>query len=408
MRALVPILPLFFSFTLASFIVDQVTDAALTCEPVLLQWQGGKTPWKLSIVAADQSLIENLGTFTETAFPWTVDVPAGTVVAAQVTDSTGAVVTGKSFTVQPGTCTSNQSQGLASADSGGTSTVNVGIIPFLSPSSFQTTPEAPLVTSSSASQVSKPATTTASTTSVANISSPSPPVSGALTASSSPHKSRVGMTFAILIPCLIVLAILGLFVLRWRRRRREALSALEAQPPPPPHWFDRPSYSYHGASSNFDSAEFRTREVDGPPNVSPTPTTARPIPVGYTLFSDPDAPPPPPHWSDEAASHQGASSNFGGATEQAGALPQRPTLKVIPPAHPAAGSRTARTPGTEFLSASTLPSGIPNENSPSTSLDRSSKYVETLHSRIDALLAENAVLAQLATPHVDLPPPAYT
>ncbi|KAJ7023669.1 hypothetical protein C8F04DRAFT_1395829, partial [Mycena alexandri] len=101
-NALVLFLPLFFSSTLASFIVNAVTSKASTCEPVLLQWQGGVTPWTLSIVDDNGNLIENLGTSRTTSFHWTVDVQAGTVVAAQLIDSTGASATGNSFTVQPG------------------------------------------------------------------------------------------------------------------------------------------------------------------------------------------------------------------------------------------------------------------------------------------------------------------
>ncbi|KAJ6487909.1 hypothetical protein C8R45DRAFT_260778 [Mycena sanguinolenta] len=116
MKAAVAILPLFFSFTLASFIVDQVTEAALTCEPVLLQWQGAVGPGTL-VILANGSHIENFGPFTGTSFHWPVDVPAGTVVVAQFTDSTGAVATGKPFTIGQGTtgCTSNQSQSASTS-----------------------------------------------------------------------------------------------------------------------------------------------------------------------------------------------------------------------------------------------------------------------------------------------------
>ncbi|KAJ6487910.1 hypothetical protein C8R45DRAFT_994856 [Mycena sanguinolenta] len=195
------------------------------------------------------------------------------------------------------------------------------------------------------------------------------------------------MAFAILIPSLIVLVVLSLLFLRRRRRRGEALSALEAQPPPP-HWFDKSSYQR--ASFAF-SAEAANRGVDAQPlsNISTNLTATGPIPVS----SDPAAPP---------TSHKGTASNFVDTSEQADDVPrQRPTLIIVPPANPTTGLMTSRTPGTEFLSATTLP----YEKSPS---DRSSKYVETLQSRIEALVAENARLTELATPHVDLPPPAYT
>ncbi|KAF7360299.1 hypothetical protein MVEN_00759300 [Mycena venus] len=383
MTVAVAVLPLFFSFTLASFIVDPVTKAALTCEPVLLQWQGGirstldiASVFKISssVVASDGSVIENFGKFTGTSFHWTVDVDAGTVVAAQVTDSTGAIATGKSFTVQPGTtgCTINQNKFAAPPPTSSTSDTgtSVSAAPPLTSSSSDTgtsvsaAPISPTPASASSQPskssilplssspqpsntgivvVSAPPTASGSMQYVSADPSPSSPVS-AITASSS-HVSRVGMAFAILIPCLIVLVIVGFLLLRWRRRRREVLSALEAQP----QWFNKPSYQ--GAWSNPESLEIAIPEVVEAP-------------------------------------------------------PQRPTLNIVPPANSTTtGPQTAntRTPGTEYLSATTLPSGI----SPLASSEHSSKYVETLHSRIDALLAENAILAELASPHVDLPPPAY-
>ncbi|KAJ7359409.1 hypothetical protein DFH08DRAFT_801221 [Mycena albidolilacea] len=105
MKAAVALLlvPLLSSFTLASFIVHPQTKTALTCGPVLLHWEGGEQPWKLSILAAtDGNLLENLGTSTGTTFQWTANVEAGTSVFLQVTDSTGAVKTGDPFAVQSG------------------------------------------------------------------------------------------------------------------------------------------------------------------------------------------------------------------------------------------------------------------------------------------------------------------
>ncbi|KAJ7100186.1 hypothetical protein B0H15DRAFT_944537 [Mycena belliarum] len=122
------LLPLFSTLALASFIVDQVIHEAATCQPLLLQWQGGKAPRTLRlalhllfsnlcsnpvnprIVAPDGTVFENLGSFSTTSFKWTVNLEAGTVVAAQVIDSTGASATSNSFTIQPGSDTDCTSQ----------------------------------------------------------------------------------------------------------------------------------------------------------------------------------------------------------------------------------------------------------------------------------------------------------
>ncbi|KAJ6627879.1 hypothetical protein B0H10DRAFT_314741 [Mycena sp. CBHHK59/15] len=95
-------LPLFFSTTLASFIVDKITKAS-TCEPTLLQWQGGVAPWMLVVLATDETTLENLGTFKRTSFSWKVDFIAGTSVVIRALDSTGKSATSNRFTIQAGT-----------------------------------------------------------------------------------------------------------------------------------------------------------------------------------------------------------------------------------------------------------------------------------------------------------------
>ncbi|KAJ7512775.1 hypothetical protein B0H11DRAFT_1947319 [Mycena galericulata] len=108
MKNAVAFLPLFLPFTLASFVLDTIKTSALTCEPLLLQWQGGETPWTLSIIATDGSVLEDLETSAATSFHWTVNFEAGTVVAARVTDSTGATATSNTFKVQSGSTESSQ------------------------------------------------------------------------------------------------------------------------------------------------------------------------------------------------------------------------------------------------------------------------------------------------------------
>ncbi|KAJ7682972.1 hypothetical protein B0H17DRAFT_45861 [Mycena rosella] len=105
---LFPFLFLFFlPPTLASFIVDPVTAKAATCEPVPLQWQGGKAPWTLHRRARRVHPREPRD-FQGTSFHWTVDLDAGTVVAARLTDAAGATATSNSFTIQDGTTGCNQ------------------------------------------------------------------------------------------------------------------------------------------------------------------------------------------------------------------------------------------------------------------------------------------------------------
>ncbi|KAJ6588968.1 hypothetical protein B0H19DRAFT_1248544 [Mycena capillaripes] len=308
---------LLFPFTLASFIVDTLpaNTPALTCEPVLLQWQGGLGeyysihPGSKSInlilfseyflaqrvISVDGTLSENFGTSDQPSFHWTVDFEAGTVVKAQVTDSTGATEKSEPFTIQPGSngCTlkttgqvnivaptdskvsrpqvtraplqtqttiSSSSSSTSSDDtprtttkinkngattsSSGSGTTSTNLI-----STSSTFTSIPITTPLSASAVNS----TASDTIPLSLAS-SPAGSSSSSASSVSHKSkpRVGLVFAILVPCLVLLGILAIILARWRRRRRDALSILEAHPSPA-HWFDRPAYRGGKAESEWSS-----------------------------------------------------------------------------------------------------------------------------------------------------------
>ncbi|KAJ7892921.1 hypothetical protein B0H14DRAFT_2686443 [Mycena olivaceomarginata] len=354
------LVPLFSSSTLASFIVHPLTKTALTCEPVLLHWEGGK---REILAATDGSFLENLGTHTTTTFSWLANVEAGTSVFLQVTDSTGAVETGEAFTVQSGTnsdCAIIQNNLVASPSS---STTDNG-----SSSSSSASKSTPSSSTSSSSQASKlntaagtsPTATATSLsiqyTSAAPSPSPSPSPSSPLSAAAAPgasHISRVGMAFAILIP-LLVLVIVGFLLLCRRRRRKEALSALEAQPPSP---------HCAAAASAFNA---------GAQNATQGPATREVV-----------SEPPPP------------------------ALRSTLNIDITPPSLtttvPGPGPETSGTPATGSLSALSDAKSLLASAGPS-----SSKYVETLRSRIDALMAENALLAEMASsPHGESPPPAY-
>ncbi|KAJ7165006.1 hypothetical protein C8R46DRAFT_1192726 [Mycena filopes] len=78
--------------SLAALSVETFTKPALTCEPFLIQWQGGievgfvrsygepRVDICLSVIEANTAaLLENLGTFTVPSFEWEVDLAAGTV-----------------------------------------------------------------------------------------------------------------------------------------------------------------------------------------------------------------------------------------------------------------------------------------------------------------------------------------
>lgn len=125
---------------------------------------------------------------------------------------------------------------------------------------------------------------------------------------------------------------------------------------------------------------------------------------------DPEAQTPSARWFDKPAYRTWSIFDHRSeevAPQEAGPAVHRPVLNIVPPTSTARPSpENAPTQGM-LLSATTLPSAISNSNSPGTDADRSSKYMETLHSRIDALVAENALLANLATTQVDMPPPAY-
>ncbi|KAJ6470674.1 hypothetical protein C8R47DRAFT_1148891 [Mycena vitilis] len=238
MLVAIALLPLLFpfSFTLASFIVDSVTKAALTCEPVLLQWQGGVS----KIVNAEGGLIESLGSFEGTSFHWTADVAAGTAVAAQVTDYKGAIATSNTFTVQPGTtgCTLQPNQFAVtphtSSSAGGTSSSTSSDSGTSSSDSrtISSTPTShrpvPTILHPIASTVglSASATSDSATYSAVQTSAQLSPSSDASARKLNKKKPSVGMVFAVLVPCLIVFAIIGLLFFRWLRRRRETLSAL--------------------------------------------------------------------------------------------------------------------------------------------------------------------------------------
>ncbi|KAJ6629507.1 hypothetical protein B0H10DRAFT_1987481 [Mycena sp. CBHHK59/15] len=278
-------LALFFPIgSLAAFIVDTPTKSALTCEPLLLQWQGGIAPWTLSVLQASNSqVLENLGTLKVTSFAWNVDLAAGTSVVIQLTDSTGQTATSNPMTVQLGNtdCTlstvatrqTSTSTTSTQATVATTSTPTLTLptsTPVITFSASITTTRSTTVsvttpTRPSATSQSQTSTTIASSSSNGSPSS-TPPVlisqgDASATASGSQTGSgvystvapethapgtpaSVGVALGILIPGLMLLLFFGIFLLRRHRMSSTAgIEGLEyAGTQDAPAWFMRPSY----------------------------------------------------------------------------------------------------------------------------------------------------------------------
>ncbi|KAJ7485274.1 hypothetical protein FB451DRAFT_51441 [Mycena latifolia] len=333
------------------------------------------------IIAADgSSTFENLGTFQATSFHWPVDLEAGTVVAAQVIDSTGTPATSNSFTIQPGStgCTlRNQPPSTTTADANGAPASAIDA----QTSTYGSQTSGGFTITYSASPTDTGATAPASGTGDVSVSLPTASqVSGSATAigmqqspfsfsssvassQATTRRTNVGRVFAILIPCLICLVILALWFMRWRRRRlvsqTERASALEAQDPAP-RWFDRPEYQQGsmGPNSEIEPTEAQTQR----PTLKIATSTA-------------------------VAPSAGPESALTPGTETVASNPTLP----LPYAQPFASSyRDSKPPAAEATTATTA----------------TSVEVQTLQSHIHALMEENAVLANLAN-RPATPPPAY-
>ncbi|KAJ7682973.1 hypothetical protein B0H17DRAFT_1074809, partial [Mycena rosella] len=218
------------------------------------------------------------------------------------------------------------------------------------------------------------------------------------------RKTNVGTVFAILIPCLILLVTLGLCFMRWRRRRRAFLStepwqtlgpsALEAQPVPS-RWFTAEKYrrTVDGRSAELDAPE--AKQVQGPSAAAAQAST--------------------PQWFNRPEYRRASARRSPALGEAHEAETQRPTLDIatntaaaVPAAPQSAftpGTGAAFTPGavyTHTSAGSKSPVAIPTSESTA-----ASAAVQTLQAQIHALMQENAVLANLASPPAESPPPAY-
>ncbi|KAJ7628549.1 hypothetical protein FB45DRAFT_918593 [Roridomyces roridus] len=219
--------------SLAAFIVDDFELPALTCEPYLLQWQGGSPPWSLVILDAnDSAVLENLGILQVTGFIWNVDLAAGTSVIVQVQDSSGAAASSSPLTIQSGFTNCALSTVAAQTSTSSffslTSTVTATFVPVLTPSS--TSSSSTLIGPSSSVQTSTPSSSQSAV-----------PDTGATNSSSTSR--TVAIALGILFPGLLLVGIFLSLLLRRRRRRTPSAGAGASDRPDTPNWFtSQPAY----------------------------------------------------------------------------------------------------------------------------------------------------------------------
>ncbi|KAJ7682969.1 hypothetical protein B0H17DRAFT_1074790, partial [Mycena rosella] len=201
------------------------------------------------------------------------------------------------------------------------------------------------------------------------------------------RKTNVGTVFAILIPCLILLVILGLCFMRWRRRRRSpeppqplGPSAIYRAQPVPSRWFTAEKYrrTFGGRSAGLDAPE--AEQVQG------TAST--------------------PQWFNRPEYRRASGRRTAALGETYEADTQRPTLNIAtntaaaraaPQGAFTPGTSTAFAPGAVYTHTS-ADSKSPVANPTSSESTAASAAVRTLQAQIHALMEANAVLANLASP----------
>ncbi|KAJ6589899.1 hypothetical protein DFH09DRAFT_1140380 [Mycena vulgaris] len=193
------------------------TDAhAVTCQSFSISWVGGTAPFKLTLqdAAAPEPPLESV-TQTDSSFVWIPNVPAGTTVALQISDSGGTLAQTSSFNVQKGTDTSCVIQPKPSFVANISSPANE---PSSTGSSTSTT--ATLSISASPSESSRSAISvppTAPSPSISNLGSITNPTSEA----SGGRKVAAVAIVAPIVSVLVLLVMLFL-LLRLRQKRRRA------------------------------------------------------------------------------------------------------------------------------------------------------------------------------------------
>lgn len=104
MRTTFASIALFVAGALAQFTINTPANV-VECQPTLISWSGGVSPFFLSILPGGSptaAALENLGQQNGTSVTWTCNIQAGVSLGLTLRDSTGATAQSAPFTVNPG------------------------------------------------------------------------------------------------------------------------------------------------------------------------------------------------------------------------------------------------------------------------------------------------------------------
>lgn len=97
----------------------------IQCQPALLTWTGGQSPYFVAAIPGGQpsaAALKDFGQQTGTQLTWNVDLPAGTSVTIKITDASGAVNYNSAVTIQEGSSSSCLNGGGASGSASAAAT----------------------------------------------------------------------------------------------------------------------------------------------------------------------------------------------------------------------------------------------------------------------------------------------
>jgi hypothetical protein len=100
-------LALFVAGALAQLTINTPANV-VECQPILLSWSGGVSPYFLSILPGGSptaAALEDLGEMNTTSVTWTCNIQAGVSLGLTLRDSSGTVAQSAPFTVNPGSST---------------------------------------------------------------------------------------------------------------------------------------------------------------------------------------------------------------------------------------------------------------------------------------------------------------
>ncbi|WRT66315.1 uncharacterized protein IL334_003270 [Kwoniella shivajii] len=93
---------------LSADLTIQTPASLITCQPALLSWTGGQSPYYLAVIPGGEpsaAALQDLGEQTGNSLTWTVNIASGTSITLKVTDSTGTVNYNQAVTIQAGSST---------------------------------------------------------------------------------------------------------------------------------------------------------------------------------------------------------------------------------------------------------------------------------------------------------------